>query len=178
MMYEGRLRVTNKLWMISDTHFGHRNIIKFQQRPESHEAIMLSEWIKLVGEKDQILHLGDVFLGPRGNQWRWAAIVSRLPGIKFLIMGNHDGATRAVYEQAGFEILEPFIWKGIAFTHYPVSDLHPAPEGEWHTNIHGHTHGNAAWPKDGSQEEGKTYVNLSVEVRGLSPARLGNVAPL
>ena len=57
------IRVSNALWVWSDTHFGHKNIIKFQQRPETHEVIMLDNWIKRVPEDAQILHLGDVFLG-------------------------------------------------------------------------------------------------------------------
>ncbi len=178
-MYEGRLRVTNKLWLISDTHFGHRNIIKFQQRPESHEVIMLSEWIDLVGDQDQILHLGDVFMGPSGNQKRWASVISRLPGEKFLIKGNHDEAAQKVYRDAGFEVVKPFVWKGIAFTHYPVTELHPAPPGDdYQVNIHGHTHGNAFRPIDGHLIGDVKYINLSVEVHNLKPVRLGNVAPL
>jgi len=58
-----QLKITNKTWLISDTHFGHKNIVQYQQRPESHEVIMLSEWIDAVGEHDDILHLGDVFMG-------------------------------------------------------------------------------------------------------------------
>lgn len=171
------LKVNNRLWIISDTHFGHRNIIKFQQRPESHEAIMLSEWIWAVRENDQILHMGDVFLGKQGNPMRWAAIVSRLPGEKFLMLGNHDRYDEVIYtDLAGFTLVDPFIQNGYAFTHRPVSVEWPAPEGDWHTNIHGHVHGNEHRPEhDGTPLEGKRYINVSVEVTDFKPRQLGNI---
>jgi calcineurin-like phosphoesterase family protein len=187
--------------LISDTHFGHRNIVKFQQRPETHEIIMLSEWIKRVQDGDQILHLGDVWM--RASAWRWATIISRLPGEKFLILGNHDNATRAWYEKAGFTIIEPFIQDGIAFTHRPISPEFPLWAGEgvlqgaarkefllagvetrdpgegWHTNIHGHTHTNVVVPEhDGTLLAGKSYVNVCVEHTDLAPIQLGAVAPI
>jgi len=48
----------------------------------------------------------------------------------------------------------------------------------WSTNVHGHTHGNPHHPSDGSPMEGKTYVNVCVELTAYKPVRLGNVAPL
>jgi calcineurin-like phosphoesterase family protein len=185
------LSVNNKLWIISDTHWGHRNIIKFQQRPESHDVIMLSEWIARVKEDDQILHLGDVFMGKSGNPLRWASVISRLPGEKFLIKGNHDNLKNNVYtELAGFTVIEPFVKYGHAFTHFPISVAHPLfganaerhPDGRnelepaWHTNIHGHIHGNELNPLYGDKYiEGKTYINVSVEVMNLKPHQLGNI---
>lgn len=170
------LRADNKLWLISDTHFGHKNIIKYQQRPESHEIIMLSEWIKSVEEDDQILHLGDVFLGKQGNPARWASVLSRLPGEKFLILGNHDRAAKNLYYDAGFYIIPEFIHRGHAFTHRPVSVEHPAPSGNWHTNIHGHTHANEHTVEhDGHLLDDKTYINICVEHTNYKPIRLGNV---
>lgn len=193
------LRVDNKLWLITDTHFGHRNIVKFQQRPETHDIIMLSEWIKRVRPEDQILHLGDVWMG--GSPWRWAAIISALPGEKFLIKGNHDRTNDAMYRQAGFEVIKPFIRHGYAFTHRPISTRYPflgsrlerhpdardLPDPDWHTNIHGHIHRNKLdpnyvdwridpdFPDEGRFWAGKTYINVCVEVTDLAPVQLGNV---
>lgn len=156
------MKIANRTWLISDTHFGHKNIIKFQGRPESHEVIMLSEWIKYVREDEDILHLGDVFMGKDGNPARWAAVVSRLPGNKFLILGNHDKQKRDLYERAGFTIIPEFVRQGVAFTHRPISVEFPGPtEGAngigvpWHTNIHGHTHQNIMTPStDPSDHDG------------------------
>lgn len=180
------LRVRNGLWVISDTHFGHKNIIQFQQRPESHEVIMLSHWIDRVGEHDQLLHLGDVFMGKQGNPWRWAKVLSRMPGEKFLIKGNHDKAKDSLYAEAGFTIVPPFVHERIAFTHEPIGTLwNPGdfPLDSWDVNVHGHIHRGkmgdkiaaAAERHDGSPFDGKTYINVSVEETGLAPVQLGNI---
>lgn len=172
----------NSTWITSDTHFGHRNIIKFQQRPESHEVIMLSEWIRLVGEEDYILHLGDVFMGKQGNPDRWADVIYRLPGRKYLILGNHDKSKSSMYQRAGFTIIDPFVWKGVAFTHRPITPQYPAPNSwQWHTNIHGHIHGNilgkseATLEHDGSPIAGKKYINVSVEATDYKPRQVGSL---
>lgn len=184
------LRVRTNLWLISDTHFGHKNIAKFQQRPESHEVIMLSNWIDRVRDDDQILHLGDVFMGKQGNPDRWAKVISRLPGKKFVIRGNHDPTDDKLFTLAGLEVVEPFIWRPagkfeglrVAFTHEPIGTKW-SPGGfaldEWDINIHGHIHrgrfGGNNRDFDGSPLPGKEYINISVEETNLSPVQLGNL---
>lgn len=182
------MKIANNTWLISDTHFGHKNIIKFQARPESHEVIMLANWIKYVREDDYILHMGDVFMGKQGNPEKWAAVVSRLPGKKHLILGNHDKQPASLYERAGFTIVPEFIRKGVVFTHRPVSVEYPGPTADagawWHTNIHGHTHSNIMMPAseptehDGHLISGKTYLNVCVEITDFKPVQVGNVCPL
>lgn len=157
------LKVNNKLWLISDTHFGHKNIVKFQQRPETHEEIMLSEWIWRVGEYDQILHLGDIFMGKQGNPNRWASICSRLPGEKFLIKGNHDREDNSLYEQAGFTVISPFVHFPLLFSHKPATVNSVLASWTWETNIHGHIHGNVlgqnpADPEDSHTIPDKNYI--------------------
>jgi calcineurin-like phosphoesterase family protein len=187
------VEIRNSTWIWSDTHFGHRNIIKFQQRPEGHETIMLSNWAERVHEEDTILHLGDVFLGSRGNTGRWTSILRYMPGRKYLILGNHDGYGREVYEEAGFTIIDPFIWKGVTFTHRPITKAFPGhPEDDvlgvrsanlllddWHTNIHGHIHGNTLETNhhqdDGDPLPNKKYVNVCVEVLDLGPRQVGSL---
>ena len=185
------LRVSNALWVWSDTHFGHKNIVKFQARPETHEVIMLDNWIRRVPEDAQILHLGDVFMGKQGNPERWARVVSRMPGEKFLIWGNHDKAKYRLYaELAGFTVLAPFIHQGVAFTHRPITpeyamydegtktDLLDDPTLGWHTNVHGHIHGNAlpdCSAHDGHPVENKRYINVCVEMTDLAPRQLGSI---
>ena len=179
--------ISRGTWVWSDTHFGHRNIIQFQQRPATHEIIMLSEWASRVRDDDTILHLGDVWL--RAPWTRWAAIIARMPGRKLLVLGNHDKAGVARYERAGFEVVDPFVWKGIAFTHRPVTPDFPGhPEWDvlgartsavgwedWHTNIHGHIHLNEHRPEDGSLYADRRYINVSVEAIDLKPVQIGNL---
>ena len=47
-------------WVVSDTHFGHDNIVGFCHRPEDHEQVMIAEWRKEVPDDATVLHLGDL----------------------------------------------------------------------------------------------------------------------
>lgn len=174
-------RINSRLWVWSDTHFGHKNIEKFGQRPRTHESTMLSNWIALVGENDHILHLGDLFIG--GSN-RWANVLSRMPGKKFIVLGNHDPKIPALYAKAGFTVLPPFVWKGVAFSHRPVTadfPLYDELQGKgtlgntsWETSVHGHVHKDE-WhtEHDGLALPGKRYVNVNVDQIGLAPRQLG-----
>lgn len=180
-------------WVWSDTHFGHQNIVKFQQRPVNHEVIMLSGWCKTVGEDDVIVHLGDVFMGSSGNARRWASVIRRMPGRKILVLGNHDhlaGAGLKVLESAGFEIRDPFVQhvlgQRVAFTHRPLSEAYfGGPESakhqnlwspdQWDVNIHGHVHLNTHHIDDGLVYPDKKYVNVSVEAIDFAPRQVGGL---
>jgi calcineurin-like phosphoesterase family protein len=75
----------------SDTHFGHKNIIKFCGRPfndvDHMNEILIKNWNAAVEPDDEVFHLGDVALGP----WdKWHNILTRLNGFKTLVVGNHD----------------------------------------------------------------------------------------
>lgn len=78
-------------FFISDTHFGHKNIIKYSGRPfytyEDMDSSLIKRWNKVVGDTDVVYHLGDVALGPSE---RWDHILKALNGYKVLVVGNHD----------------------------------------------------------------------------------------
>lgn len=79
-----------RFW-ISDTHFGHKNIIEYCDRPfksVSHmNETLIENWNNVVSDEDTVYHLGDVALGP----WdEWDGILTRLNGRKILVVGNHD----------------------------------------------------------------------------------------
>jgi calcineurin-like phosphoesterase family protein len=81
------LPLDRKIWVISDTHFGHDNIIKYEGRPKDHDSLMIRNiWGKL-GMDDCLLHLGDVTLTSRPKAREWC---NRLPKYTILIEGNHD----------------------------------------------------------------------------------------
>jgi calcineurin-like phosphoesterase family protein len=194
-MSRPRVPVTDDLWVVSDTHFGHANIVRYQNRPQDHETLMLALWRERVGEDEPVLHLGDVWFG-KGSE-NWAGRVAALPGRKYLIPGNHDRDLRLLRE-AGFEVVEPFVHRGVAFTHRPISSQYPLWSGHegplqgaararllagapfepdwtkgWTTNVHGHVHGSDHRASEGQLARGARYVNMSVEVRGYAPVRLG-----
>ena len=79
----------------SDTHFGHKNIIKYSNRPfndvEEMDNFMVDSWNEKVGPKDIIFHLGDfAFFGAD----KVVEILKRLNGTIYFLYGNHDRVMR------------------------------------------------------------------------------------
>jgi calcineurin-like phosphoesterase family protein len=164
-------------WIISDTHFGHKNIIGFCDRPRNHEDVMLSNWERTVQDGDTILHLGDVAFGRRADIYNWAKILDDLPGRKFLIKGNHDHSSSIkIYRGIFDEILQPFVQEfsdvKFLFSHYPDEHI----SDEWDINIHGHVHNNPVDHIAGPiVNMDKLYENVSVEVINYTPIRLNSI---
>ena len=79
------------IWFTSDTHFGHKNIIKFSNRPfkdvDHMNEELIKAWNRVVGEDDDVYHLGDVSLT---NADKTHEILKRLNGNIHLVIGNHE----------------------------------------------------------------------------------------
>lgn len=78
----------DKIFFTSDTHFGHDFIAKHNGFYDHYEQdeILINNWNAVVNDGDRVYILGDMF-------WKSedvAAILPRLKGQKFLILGNHD----------------------------------------------------------------------------------------
>ncbi len=154
-------------WIISDTHFGHFNMVKLCGRPLNFNERIIEKWEKHVREDDDILHLGDlsIFFGPTSRMW--AERAAQLPGNKYLIRGNHDKHL----EYEGFTVLDPFMalvgHTLIGFSHQPQRYANAS----WDINIHGHLHGQGHhsheidFPLD-------WHIDAGVDVVGLKPIRL------
>ena len=111
------------IWFVSDWHVGHANILIYQKRPfkdvqEQTEAIIKNH-NKLVGSNDLVYVLGDV-----GYNDHVKAMVPRLQGRLFLILGNHDKESLNFYLECGFAA----VLKGaiinigdtfVSLSHYP-----------------------------------------------------------
>lgn len=93
------------IFYTSDTHYGHRNVIAYSNRPfaniEEMDEVLVTNWNTVVKPQDTVFHLGDVSFSSRP---RTKEIVQSLNGHKILIMGNHD-LPRSVdfWHEAGFE---------------------------------------------------------------------------
>jgi calcineurin-like phosphoesterase family protein len=157
-------------WIISDTHFRHKNIVRYCNRPANHDEIMTKAWQDLVKPADMILHLGDVATW-YGDTEGAANILSSIPGQKYLILGNHDKLGTSWYTALGFTIISPFVQKvsdfKVLFSHYPETE-----KLNWDINIHGHIHNNG-YPPNASPK--KDYRNVSVEVMSYQPVRLSDI---
>ena len=81
----------SEVFLTSDTHFGHQNILKLEKRPFLDTDIMdkelIKNWNSVVTSRDIVFHLGDVSFH---DKKRTTEIISKLNGKKILICGNHD----------------------------------------------------------------------------------------
>ena len=170
---------TNRnIWFISDTHWGHANILKFKiendeplrvfDSVEHMNQTMEENWNAVVRPDDIVYHLGDVYFG-EGHQ-----VLPRLKGRKRLVLGNHDMA-KSHHIQNNFQKI--MAWRmfpefGIVCTHIP---LHPGSfEMKSLINVHGHTHKH--WVQT-TNEQNETvndtrYFNASVENHNFTPIHL------
>lgn len=148
-------------FFIGDTHFGHKNIIKFDgtksYRPfatiEEHDAEIIKRWNSVVRPKDVVFHLGDFCFGKKNIE-----IAAQLNGNKKLIMGNHDMYKSTDYLKYFTRIAGALEWHHCLLTHIPV---HPIQFNRYELNIHGHLHHNKLGDK--------RYINVSCEQINLIP---------
>jgi calcineurin-like phosphoesterase family protein len=166
------------IFLISDTHFHHSNILGFvdsktgeKVRPmfssvDEMDEHMIEKWNSVVQKGDKVYHLGDVFIGHE-NRDKFRKLWARLNGQKNLIVGNHDdikflcagGFFSSVYLERKLPEL------GVHLSHIPLhhSQLERgAPgSGKFLVNVHGHTHSNGS-PKG-------LYTSVCVELRNYTP---------
>jgi calcineurin-like phosphoesterase family protein len=83
-------RKNNLSWFISDTHFGHQNVINYCLRPfktkEQMDKFLIFQWNCFIAPEDTVYHLGDFSL----NKEALSILGPKLNGRKFLVSGNHD----------------------------------------------------------------------------------------
>jgi calcineurin-like phosphoesterase family protein len=145
-----------KIFVASDTHFGHRNIIKYCSRPFSTVGAMnetlVRTWNARVGPDDTVYFLGDFAMGPGVTDEVIVAMLHRLNGTMKVVEGNHDQPSRK-YGVSGLaalasrfrnmEILSQLFelhheGKTFVMGHYPMEDWDGKFRGSIH--LHGHTH--------------------------------------
>lgn len=149
-----------KTFAVSDTHFGHANIIKYCNRPfqtvNDMNTSLIKRWNSRVQSDDTVYLLGDFAMGPGVDDDYVVSIMKQLNGNKFAVLGNHDkrhkrykGLQWIIEQRAGFENLrfdsyrEQIIevdleGKRFVMSHYPLADWHYKEHGSIH--LHGHSH--------------------------------------
>lgn len=137
--------MTKNYWFISDTHFQHKNILKFSPGPfnsvEERDEKIIDSWNSVVKQGDIVYHLGDVFFGDKDS---FKSLWTRLKGSKRLIVGNHDDIK---FLSSGSFFKKVYLWrvwndKPLIFTHTPLHEscIQERVLQEGGINVHGHTH--------------------------------------
>lgn len=136
------------LYITSDIHFFHNNIIKycpdsrgmFNDKHEMNEAIV-KNWNTVVNPDDDVYILGDISFGSVKDT---CLLLDRLNGKKYLIRGNHDDR---LSKDSNF--IQRFEWvkdyhemridkKLLVMSHYPFASWNSSHYGSF--NFHGHLH--------------------------------------
>lgn len=145
----------SKIWFTSDTHFGHKNILKYCNRPfksiQEHDETLIMNWNSVVRPEDTIYHLGDFAFTDREKVKK---ILRRLMGNKHFIRGNHDKVmkqeilghfvTHGDYKEIKVPDAEMDLRQVIVLCHYAFQVWNKSHHGSWH--LHGHSHGTLPSP--------------------------------
>lgn len=140
----------DKLFFTSDTHFGHENVIKFNNRPfkdaDHMNEEMIRLWNSVVPIDGHVFHHGDVSLMTPDKTMR---VLERLNGNIYLMKGNHEKSVlrkqmtrdRFVWVKERYELYVDDDGKKqlIVMSHYGQRVWNKSHHGSWHT--YGHSHG-------------------------------------
>lgn len=134
----------NSTFVVSDTHFFHKNIIKYCSRPfdsiEEMNEGLIERWNSVVGKTDEVFHLGDFSFDSVKIETS-ESILSRLNGHKILIKGNHDNP-KLIKSSLWSEVYETLKLKVenkiFILSHFPFDSWDLQTHGSFH--LHGHMH--------------------------------------
>ena len=164
-----RSRYTHKedIFVISDLHLGHANIIKYCSRPFPHNAVdemdqvLIRNWNYTVKPGDRIYHIGDLCYGPLAKNP--SEYLQRLNGRCTLIQGNHDGRpTGPIHKVTVIHNKIPFLL---------IHDPGNVPKSFDGWVIHGHHHNNDLKNYPFINFE-KRRINVSAELVKYQPVSL------
>lgn len=166
-------------YFTADTHYSHKNIIKYEDRPfktiDEMDEYLIYKHNQKVKKNDNVYFIGDFAFC---NANRAIDIISRLNGNKYLIYGNHD---KVVKENA--LVRAEFVWCRdyaviyekeipIILFHYPIQVWDRKHHGSIH--LYGHIHSN----KDNHHPMINDLVNaynVGVDVRNFEPITLEEI---
>ena len=161
------------IFLISDLHLGHANIIRYCSRPflvsdvAEMDRVIINNWNSVISPVSRIFYLGDLRYGEQAlstKEYR-----KKLNGNITFIRGNHDDAEMGTVPSSTLN------HKGFRFflVHDPA-DIPPDFNG-W--TIHGHHHNNDLqhFPFINFVDR---RINVSAEVIGYVPVGLNEICTL
>lgn len=132
-------------YYISDTHFGHSNVIDFDHRPyknvQEMDEALINNWNNVVSNEDTVYILGD-FCWLKEDEW--LEYLWQLKGKKQLIRGNHDLWSMSTILKKEFADIKEYKeitdnGRHVIMCHYPLLCYKGSYDPKtW--MLHGHTH--------------------------------------
>lgn len=130
------------VWFTSDTHFSHKNIIRYCNRPfadvDAMDSAIVNRWNERVRHHDEVWHLGDFSLRSSEVTSRF---LDRLMGKIHLVWGNHD--SNQVRQMPRWASSQPYAEISVDGTrlvllHYAMRVWNRSHHGALH--LYGHSH--------------------------------------
>jgi calcineurin-like phosphoesterase family protein len=155
------------IWVWSDPHFNHTNIIRHTNRPFScsreMDDALIENYKRVVGANDLVICVGDLALS---LPYDMECTICDLPGTRVLVFGNHDidrhkRTVATMWDNKGLfhQILPILVMDDIIFSHHPW--FHHYIPG--YNNVSGHIH---------NHKNLSGNFNASVDVCNFSPVRI------
>ncbi len=160
------------VYFISDTHFGHKNVLKLCNRPfetiEEMDETIIKNWNDRVRGNDTVYIIGDMFFRCDDPE----SILKRLHGKKHLLVGNHDGSwihkvNTAQYFQSISHMRETSDGKhALTLCHYPLLSWNYQKKSYM---IYGHLHANTDVDYMPLIFSRPHMLNAGVDINGFRP---------
>ena len=186
-----KILTTGKVWITSDTHYGHKNIVRgttnwrtqdgqipidstrdFQTIEQMNERLVngINEF---VGQDDTLIMLGDVSFGGFENI---GVFLNRIICKNIhLILGNHDhhiennrGDIRDKFLSVNHYLETNIDGVNFVLCHYPLQSWHGLNKGVIH--LHGHVH----LPEHRKFGNGKR-MDVGVDGNGMNPYSISDI---
>lgn len=169
--------MSSDIWFTSDSHFGHKNILKFTDKDgnlirkfssvDEMDEHMIDQWNKNVKKGDKVYHLGDITF----DKSKFPKIINGLNGSKRITFGNHDDIK---FLSSGGWFQKQYVTRrfdefGFMCSHYPLhhEQFFNHRQNKQMFCIHGHVHGNSL--------DDKLFINVSVEVTDYRPLHIDEI---
>jgi calcineurin-like phosphoesterase family protein len=157
------------IFFTSDTHFADSRVLRIDRRPFSdmaeHDAALIQTWNAVVGDDDDVWHLGD-FMSAQGGDCD--ELLVRLHGRKHLIIGNNDPeTTTSASSWTSVQHYRELAVDGLhlILCHYAFRTWNKM--GKKSINLHGHSHGKLKpLPRQ---------FDVGVDAQGLRPVTLDQI---
>lgn len=174
-----RIWAKKTIYLIGDTHFNHKNIMKYTHRDELFHDVqemdetMVRNWNETIKAEDTVYFLGD-YTGPPGRlevyYKKLRDLTSQLKGNNISILGNHDRKGGCI-KFASSKVLH--------YKKHTFLLIHdPKQVNNWNNwVIHGHEHNNKPEDYPFINGERKT-INVSVELLDYRPLSIDKLLSL
>ena len=151
-------------YYIADLHFGHQNIMAFDNRPfidvEEHDAVLIKNWNMVVDIDDDIYIIGDISWY---NSTKTIEILKQLNGRLHLVKGNHDSKIlknpelrKLFVEICDYKEITDDDGLGIILCHYPIHCF----KNHYYDWIHLYGHVHATWEGDFVDKMKKEMIDI------------------